>query len=210
MDLFGRQDQVLAGGLSSDSMFLTWPELAAAQQGLGMLVQRLGLEYRQPVRRIFELGPGLPPGTGGNNGNQKIQPSYYIIGRPEGKLQFGRFVGPNILAACFYSTYGSPCSTNVLTLSGKAGCRGSDPYGVTMTWVMNGVLLEMSGMDTTAEEMIIQEKVGAQFIGLNILANSVDLNTRCGGGLLGGQLTSVLTGIAGGIIGGITGGVSGN
>lgn len=184
MDLYGRQDQVLAGGLSSDSMFMSWPELDAAQGGLGMLVQRLGLDYRQPVRRIFELGPGVVPNGGG--ANQRIQPSYYIIGRPEGRLQFGRFIGPTALAACFYSVYGSPCSSNVLTLSGQAGCRAGDPSAATMTWVMNGVLLDQSGLDVSAEEMVLQERVGAQFIGLNVLVNGNDLNGLCLGQTIGG------------------------
>lgn len=190
MDMFGRQDQVLRGGLSSDSMFMSWPELTAAQGGLGMLVQRLGMDYRQPVRRIFELGPGVMAQT--STGSQRVQPSYYIIGRPEGRLQFGRFVGPNVLSACFYSTYGSPCSSNVLTLSGRAGCRSSDPNAVTMTWVMNGVLLDQSGMDVSAEEMVIQERVGAQFVGLNILANGADMNVLCAVNALGAAAVGAL------------------
>src|SRR4051812_27414751 len=119
-DILGRQDQLLIGGLSSDSMFLNWPALTSITGGgLGMLIQAVGLEYRQPVRRVFEVGPGVVPiniGIATLNVSGSIcdslavppaacslrtQPSYYIAGRPEGRLRLGRFIGPKVLSACF-------------------------------------------------------------------------------------------------------------
>lgn len=182
-DAFGRQDQVLMGGLSSDNMFMTWPELAAVGGGLGMLIQQVGLNYRQPVRRIFEIGPGVVPVPlfGFVNGALcdvpnpdpvcalRSQPTYYIIGRPEGRLQFGRFVGPNVIGTAFYSTYGNPCSSNVLSLSGRAGCStGSSQPAPRMTWTMNGTLLDTIDMNVNGQEMVIQEGLGAMFAGLSI------------------------------------------
>jgi hypothetical protein len=112
MDVFGRVDQILRGGLSSDSLFMSWPELS--NFGLGLLIQRVGIQYRQPVRRVFEIGPGVLPG-GINAGAcdwalvgsvcaNRTQPTYYIIGRPEGRLQLGRFVGPEALTGGFFIT----------------------------------------------------------------------------------------------------------
>lgn len=183
-DLFGRQDQILRGGLSSDSMFMTWPELANVGGGLGMLIQQLSLDYRQPVRRIFEIGPGVvPAGVGGAFVDAtalcdvptpasicaaRTQPTYYIIGRPEGRLQFGRFVGPEALGVCFYRKYGSPCGPNVITLSGKAGCNANDASARRMTWTMNGVLLDSVNMGVSAQEMVVQEGLSAMVAGLNI------------------------------------------
>lgn len=188
-DLFGRQDQVLRGGLSSDAMFVSWPALQAVDGGVGLLIQRIGLEYRQPVRRIWELGPGLLPTNAGYRPltpmeagicsafpqtagcNVRAAPTYYIIGRPEGRLQMQRLVGPNVLAVAFYSAYGSPCGEGVMTISGAAGCSAtgnSDQPVRPMTWRINGVLLDSVSADMTAQEMIIQESLSAMFAGLNI------------------------------------------
>ena len=192
MDVFGRQDQVLAGGLSSDSMFMSWPELAAAagNGGVGMLVQNLGLNYSQPIRRIFEIGPGvIPNGAGGFNPAtgcegelgppppscaNRTQPTYYIIGRPEGQFQMGRFVGPQVIGECFIRTYGSACAPNVITLSGRAGCRANDPNSKLMTWLLSGVVINNLSMNVTAQEMVIQEGLSAMFAGLNLRVNGSD------------------------------------
>jgi len=190
MDLFGRQDQVLNGGLSSDGMFVTWPSLATVTNGgVGLLIQQTSFDYRQPVRRIFEIGPGvIPVGFFGLTVNvdasfcdgssltpdqveqcqYRAQPTYYIIGRPEGSLQMGRFVGPNALSTCFYRTYGNPCGSNDMILSGKAGCNATDASAKKMTWTLNGVLLNGVSVDLNGQEMVIQEKLTAMFVGLNI------------------------------------------
>ena len=194
MDLFGRQDQLLNGGLSSDSMFVTWPSLATITNGgVGLLIQQIGLEYRQPIRRIFEIGPGVIPGAGffGNNLDasfcddpnttdatlcaKRAQPTYYIVGRPEGRLQMGRFVGPNVLTVCFYRKYGNPCDSNDMLLSGRAGCSVANAAtNPKMTWILNGVLLDNVSMDINGQEMVIQERLGAMFVGLNVKINDQD------------------------------------
>jgi len=195
MDLFGRQDQVLNGGLSSDAMFVTWPSLATITNGgVGLLIQQISAEYRQPVRRIFEIGPGVIPTPAGNvdaspcdgpDGasfpdicQYRAQPTYYIIGRPEGQLQMQRFVGPNVLTACFYRRYGNPCGPNDMILSGRTGCDPTGALGPKTTWIMNGVLLNTVGMDINGQEMVIQERLGAMFVGFNIRINDTDPN--CG------------------------------
>jgi hypothetical protein len=189
-DVFGRQDQVLFGGLSSDSMFLTWPELTGVGGGLGLLVQNIGLDYRQPIRRIFEIGPGVIPAAGpvaaggvlfvsAENLNctnppidaacaNRTQPTYYIIGRPEGQLQFGQFIGPNALTSCFYRKYGSPCNPNYMTLSGKAGCSADDAKARLVTYSVGGVTLSGINLNITAQEMVMQAGVQAMFTSLNI------------------------------------------
>lgn len=205
-DLFGRQDQVLNGGLSSDSMFVTWPSLATVTGGgVGLLIQQIGLEYKQPVRRVFEIGPGVIPGVGGGANvdasfcdapltggigdivraaqcARRAQPTYYIVGRPEGRLQMGRFVGPNVLTACFYRKYGSPCCPNDMIMSGKAGCSATDGSAKRMTWAMNGVLLDTISADISGQEMVIQERLSAMFVGLNITIEGFDgdCGTGCG------------------------------
>lgn len=187
-DVFGRQDQILRGGLSSDSMFLTWPELSGVGGGLGLLVQSIGLEYRQPIRRIFEIGPGIipTPFVGFTNGDvcdgpspplacaERTQPTYYIIGRPEGRLQMSQFIGPNAITTCFYKKYGNPCAPNIMTMSGKAGCSATDGSARRVTWSLGGVTLDMVKMDITAQEMVIQAGITAMFASLDLAIQGDD------------------------------------
>lgn len=193
-DIYGRQNQVLAGGLSSDGMFMSWPALAGVVGGgLGLMIQQISLDYQQPIRRIYEIGPGILPGGGdaticdtfiGNPDlcNYRQQLSYYIIGRPEGRLQFGRFVGPRALGACFYRAYGSACGGNVITLSGRAGCNASyASQNPLMTWSMNGVVLDRTSMRMSGQEQVIEEDLSAMFAGLDIFVNGRDCDALLAG-----------------------------
>lgn len=175
-DLFGRANQVLGGGLSSDAMFMSWPALTNA--GLGLLIQRVRLDYKQPLRRIFELGPGVVASTGQIGTvcdvpnpptacSSRTQYTYYIIGRPEGRFDMQRFVGPSAVTCAFYSTYGNPCGGNVVTIGGQAGCNTgvAAPY---IQWTMSGLVLDGYTADATAQEMVMQEGLSAMFVGLNV------------------------------------------
>lgn len=192
MDIMGRQDQVLAGGLSSDAMFMSWPSLINA--GLGMLVMSVGIDYRQPVRRIFELGPGVVPiGTttaGVTYGNaaycdllepndackQRTQPTYYIVGRPEGRLQMQRIIGPATVNCQFYRVYGSPCGSNILRVTGRVGCSASDSQTKKMAWVMGGVVLDGLSFATNAQEQVMNEAPSAMFAGLKVYIDGNECN----------------------------------
>lgn len=205
-DIFGRTDQLLRGGLSSDSMFMTWPELEAVGGGLGLLIQQVGLSYRQNIRRIFEIGPGVFPATGQSAElcdavpigevpdpvtaaacASRAQPTYYIVSRPEGTLQIGRFIGPNLLTSCFYKKYGSPCNPNVMTMSGKAGCSATDTSAKRIRWILNGVTLVETSMSVTGQEMVVQENLGAIFAGLNLQIEGDNGQCTAPTGTVGGQ-----------------------
>lgn len=183
-DLFGRVDQVLMGGLSSDSMFMSWPQLTGF--GLGLLIQNLGIQYRQPIRRVFELGPGVVPNGAGGFVNgaacdgvygppdpsldcaNRNQATYYIVSRPEGRLQINRFVGPQALTCQFYRAYGSPCSSNMVQISGRAGCTAAQASARMMFWSISGLVLDDYQAQASGQEMVMQESIGAMFAGLKV------------------------------------------
>ncbi len=189
MDILGRVDQILAGGLSSDSMFMSWPELN--NNGLGLLIMNISIDYRQPIRRIFELGPGVVPveGNGFENAGycdglnvnaacaDRTQPTWYIIGRPEGRLQLSRIIGPQALSCDFYRVYGSACSSNLMRINGRAGCKATDASAKQMTWLMTGVVLDGLSMGATAQESIMQENPTAMFAGLKMFIDNQDCAT---------------------------------
>lgn len=160
-DIFGRIDQVFGGGLSADSMFMHWSALK--NDGVGLLVQSVSLQYAQPVRRIFELGPGTVTAEG-----KHAQYTYYVVGRPEGTFQMARIFGFAAISQEFYETYGSPCNqTPDLLLHADAGCNGTD-NGSSSNWTLAGVIINGIAMNASAQEMLIQESVSAMFVNLKI------------------------------------------
>lgn len=184
-DMWGRQEQVLAGGLSADRVFMTWPGLPSF--GLGLMIQDVGVQYVQPVRRTFELGPGGVPVVLGNGVTgldpincdtgagvnspacaNRVQATYYMVGRADGQMNFSQIVGPNPLTEFFYKTYGSPCAANVLSLGGRVACTAGGAASVLTRWVMTGVLLGQYQMRVSAAESFIQAGVGANFCNLFI------------------------------------------
>lgn len=154
-DVFGRTDQDYGGGLSSDSLIMNFPQLPG--DGLGLVIQNVQIQYTQPIRRIYELGPGV-------SGQARV---YYVIGRPEGTFQLSRIFGFEPIMGAFYAQYGDPCTNNSLTLSAEPGCNGSPNVG-TNSWNMTGVVINYVGMSASAQEMMVQEQVSAMFVSLNV------------------------------------------
>lgn len=181
-DLFGRTDQVYGGGLSSDAAWMWFDDLPG--NGLGLLVTQMQMSYRQPVRRIFELGPYVnivspSVGFGGPTTNPSLgaQPVYYIVSRPEGQFSMSRIVGPRGLLSGFYCKYGNVCCPyNYLWFRSLLGCVQSGQLqggtvlgsGVAAAWRMSGAVLTDVNMGANSQELIVSEQVGGMFVGLNL------------------------------------------
>lgn len=121
-DILGRQEQVFGGGLTSDASWMFWGGLSNG--GLGMLITNMQIQYQQPIRRIYEIGPWTAVGTSVG------QPVYYIAGRPEGSLQVSRITGPVAALGGFYRTYGNVCSfANSLFFVSSTGCINTSESG---------------------------------------------------------------------------------
>lgn len=186
-DMWNRQEQVLSGGLSADRIFMTWPGLP--NFGLGLMIQDVGVQYAQPIRRVFELGPGGVPVTVGNFTGldpincdtgvgvnsaacaNRVQATYYMVGRADGQMNFSQIVGPSPLTEVFYKTYGSPCASNVLSLGGRVGCTAGGAASTLTRWLMSGVLLGQYQMRVSAAESFVQAGVGANFCNLFIVTS---------------------------------------
>ena len=127
-DLFGRTDQIYNGGLTTDASWMFWGALPNG--GLGLLVTQMSIQYQQPVRRIFEIGPWVGIGQAGPTTGGGVAPSiplgqpvYYVVGRPEGQMQIARIAGPVAVLGGFYRMYGNPCNyMNSLLFVSASGC----------------------------------------------------------------------------------------
>lgn len=176
-DLWNRQEQVLRGGLAADRLFMTWPALN--NFGLGLMIQSIGCRYVQPIRRAWELGPGGVPAAGGGfevidcdvlnppiKCQHRVQATYWMVGRAEGQVQFNRVVGPEPVTMLFYRTYGTPCASNILTISGRVGCQAGGGNSQLTRWRMSGVLLSEYQMQAAAQESFVQEGASGGFCNL--------------------------------------------
>lgn len=131
-DIFGRAEQIYAGGLTSDASWMFWAGMPNG--GLGLLITQMSIQYQQPIRKIFEIGPWITTRSlqdlQGNNGNASGSPVYYVAGRPEGSLQIGRIAGPVAALGGWYRRYGNICNTlNTLFFVSSSGCIGGLPPG---------------------------------------------------------------------------------
>lgn len=170
-DIFGRTEQIFMGGLSADAAYMNWSGLQNG--GLGLLITQMSIQYQQPVRRIYEIGPMVGGG----------QPVWYVVGRPEGQLQISRIAGPVGVLSGFYEKYGSPCNENPdLTFVSLAGCteKGVIDKGggigaingldkaTPLSWEMSGCLITSVGLGATAQEMLVSENVNLMFTSLDV------------------------------------------
>ena len=102
------------GALSMDDATLSFASVggnegSTDETGLGALIQSTAIQYARPVQRMYELG---------SQGK-----AYYIIGRPEGKMQITRLAAPKPISDAFLQRFASVCDVagNSLQISASPG-----------------------------------------------------------------------------------------
>jgi len=154
-NIFGRTDPTLGGVFTADmvQVFLGG--------GLGpTLMQSFGLQFSQPIARIYEVGgPNM----------------YYVVGRAQGGSQVGRVVGPNNLIASFYAQFGDACNAanNTITfVASPSTCAfntSSANAGAGVTYSAGLCVLSNFGLQTQAQDMLISEN-------LQLMVGTLDYN----------------------------------
>lgn len=155
-DIFQREVGEFGGAFTADMTKVTFPALGGGGEGseTGLLMQNLNVTYAQNVQRLYELGSNR---------------TYYTGGRANGTAAAGRVIGPAIISAAFYSTYGDVCKagTNTLQVSLGAGCSGADvTTGPGLALVMNHVIVVNVSWAVAANDMIINEGINMMFAAL--------------------------------------------
>ena len=172
LDIFSRKTDVFGGAFAADQVALSFPDIGDAGGEIGLLIQRLGMTYQQQVTRLYEVG------------HEAI---YYVGGRTSGEIAVDRIIGPKVISAEFYDTYGDLCNaqTNTLDLNVQTGCAGSTGHfteGVTYTAHM--CVITSIGVSVAAENMLINES-------LRIMTSNVqyeEYGTGTGGKVSAGRL----------------------
>jgi hypothetical protein len=156
-DIFGRAPSPHKGSFSADNSFLQF----FGQQGAGMIVQNMSVNYSQSVEVIFEVGSNY---------------RYYVVGRPQGQMGTSRVVGPSNVVLAILTKLGNPCDigdrSTTLTL-GNSGCS-SNTQGGQLSYKMSDCLAENYGFSTQAERFVVQDQVGIRFGMLETFTNNAN------------------------------------
>lgn len=144
-DIFQREAPVFNGAFSADMVKVSFP--AAGVDQAGLIAQRIVLNYTMNINRLYDIT------------ENKI---YFVANRPEGTLEMTHVVGPSVILAAFYETYGNICSAlnNNITLSGAAGCIVGNKKRAQFSYTAAHCVVSQLSIDIQANEaMLINEGV---------------------------------------------------
>lgn len=154
-DIYSRNAPQFNGAYAADSSLISFSGLNLAG-AVGLITQQIGVQYRQNVMRVYELGTVF---------------QYFVVGRAQGSANLSRVLGPRPVIFSFYSIYGNACNagTNTITFSMSAGCSSPTDLQATnnlrFLW-MTGVVLTDLSFSAQAEQMIVNEQSQAMFVAL--------------------------------------------
>lgn len=159
-DIFNRTSDIYGGSFTAEGAAITFPALRDAAGGpaganIGLLIQRMALNYSQDVARLYEVGtPAV----------------YYVGGRTNGQIGVDRVIGPRALSTAFYRTYGDVCRArqNSMQFSVAAGCDIGDigPAQSSVTYTCHFCVITTVGVSVQARDMIINESLQIMFSSL--------------------------------------------
>ena len=157
-DLYGKQTQFGDTGiLTADVMKMSVPGGGDVEQGF--LVQNVTIQYNQPLNRIYEIGSNLV---------------YFAPGRSIGTMQMGRIIGGEPIDSIFGTTGEGVWTTRGVGQDGRVILLSSvgtapDTGAPSVTFRVNGAVIESYGFATDANGLLVQENVTIQFAGLELV-----------------------------------------
>lgn len=163
-DIFNRSTDSFGGSFAADQATLTFPALQQFGVNIGadvgLLIQRLAMNYQQQVTRLYEVGrPAI----------------YYVGGRTNGDAGMDRVIGPRTISNAFYTTYGDMCraAQNTLDFSIDNGCAFGGPQGDLgagargfVSYRCHFAVITAVAVNVAAADMIINESVRLMFSSL--------------------------------------------
>jgi hypothetical protein len=159
-DIFNRQTDQFGGSFSSDSAFITFPNVVGLAgefaADFGLLIQRMTTTYQQQVTRLYEVGtPAI----------------YYVGGRTAGDSSIDRIVGPRKVQPVFYRKFGDVCQalSNTLDFAVQTGCgpgqASSAAGGLSgrASYTAYFCVITAIGLGIQAADMLINENLRLMF-----------------------------------------------
>jgi hypothetical protein len=144
----GGRDQYHGGSFRADDVTLNWTGGGAKD---GALVQRAEWRCQRIIQTIYEIGSVAV---------------YYVGNRRQGTATFSRIVTGNNQFKEFAKKFGDICKPENLEIDAKqAGCGENVTAGGVKYTLVDSLLTEL-GASVTAQEVVITENMGFQFIDL--------------------------------------------
>jgi hypothetical protein len=172
-DIFGRRALEFGGAFAADSACINLNLNCEDEDGnelvsAGLLTQQLGIQYQQPITRLYEVG---------------TQKTYYVAGRPQGSANLARILGPGTVMAALYECLGDVCKAdkNDLCFCIESNCIGNVQQDFNaMAICLKNVVLQSLGFSIQAQDMIINEQMSLFFTAL--LAQDQENGCQCEAG----------------------------
>jgi len=120
------------------------------------VVQQVGMQYQQQLSQIFEIGS--------NN-------VYYVGGRANGTMNIARIAGPEQVPGILITAYNDICEPGSMNLSrGSSQCIPGGFVGPQQerNYALDGVIMTSLGINTQAQEVVVNEQMAFQFIDLDV------------------------------------------
>lgn len=164
-DIFSTNIQPAYGGsFAMDEAVLTFSGLPGGDGGLGFLIQSVSVQYTRPVQRIFELGP------------RKV--TYYVAGRPEGRMQIQRLAAPAPVQSSFLTQFSNICNVpnNTFSITTRPGtlCTGINAIVSQDSTVDSRYTFKYCIIDNVAFTMSVGQMAMTENISLMFAAMSID------------------------------------
>jgi hypothetical protein len=162
-DVYGRQDDILAGVMSADMVSVSFAAVPGTGGGTGgqdlaeagMLMQALQLQYSQQFTMLFELN------------SAKV---FYVTGRPSGQAVANRIVGVKAIQRAFYNRFGNVCNArgNTMRFASKAGAICDDGDGTpgaspALDYTTKYNVLTSLSISVESQRMLIGENLTLAF-----------------------------------------------
>lgn len=158
VDVFGRTQNF------APTQFKTIEEAVITVQGVNgediteFLVQNFSFNYSNNIGQFFEIG----------STNTYIAP-----GRARGQFNIGKIIGERLLSSIFgqfgtgpWSSDGCLDNNQSLSFSVTDNCDNNGERAVT--WVLGGIAIANYAVNSTAEQLILQETASGIFVSLDV------------------------------------------
>ena len=148
-DLYGVQEALFGGASSADSVRLFF----AGVTGVGLLTQSTMVDYKQQMRRFFEVGTRFV---------------YIFRGRATGSFSMNRVLGVRPLMLAFYAALGNPCNigTNVIDFGVGSSCAAGAPGPMNILAIAGCYAGGTAFQLQSAEEGVVMEQLSGEYISL--------------------------------------------
>lgn len=147
--VFGGNPQTVNGVLKAENVKMS------GFGDKGAIVQQIQMNFQRTMNMLYEIGSNAV---------------YFIGDRRRGEIQASRVVGGSADFGALIDKYGNMCNAAQNTLKLEATSSGCAGMKGNVTYEAKGVVLTSVGATVSAQDIVINENLGFQFVELDYTA----------------------------------------